>query len=87
MLTIVANTLLGLNIIAVIIMAVFIVGMVGSINDLYRQLASHQRDVNELLKENNPQAYRVHKIKQENRIRRENGIPLVPEDDTQKENK
>lgn len=87
MLTIVTNTLLGINIIAVIYMAVHIVGMVGSINDLYRQLARHQKDVNELLKANNPQAYRVHKIKQENRIRRENGIPPVPEDDTQKENK
>lgn len=87
MLTIITNTLMGITMIAVIIMAVLVVGMVGSINDLYRQLASHQRDVNELLKVNNPQAYRAHKIKQENRIRRENGIPLVSEDDTQKENK
>lgn len=66
MLTIITNTLLGLSIIAVIIMAVLIAGMVGSINDLYRQLASHQRDVNELLKTNNPQAYYEH-IKKENK--------------------
>ena len=73
--------------IAAIYMAVQIGEIIGSINDLYRKLAHHQQDVNELLKANNPQAYRVHKIKQENRIRRENGISLVPEDDTQKENK
>lgn len=66
MLTIVTNTLMGITMIAVIIMAVLIVGMVGSINDLYRQLASHQKDVNELLKVNNPQAYHEH-IKKENK--------------------
>lgn len=66
MLTIVTNTLMGITMIAVIIMAVLIVGMVGSINDLYRQLASHQRDVNELLKVNNPQAYYDY-IKKENK--------------------
>lgn len=66
MVTIVISALLGLNIIAVIYMAVHIVGMVGSINDLYRQLARHQKDVNELLKANNPQAYYEH-IKKENK--------------------
>lgn len=65
MLTIVTNTLIGITMIAVIIMVVLIVGMVGSINDLYRQLASHQRDVNELLKANNPQAYYDYKVKNE----------------------
>lgn len=82
MLTIVTNTLLGLTIIAVIYMAVHIVGIVGSINDLYRQLARHQKDVNELLKANNPQAYYDYKVKNENRIRKEMGIPVQPTPDT-----
>lgn len=79
MLTIITNALMGITIIAVIYMAVHIVGIVGQINDLYRQLAHHQKDVNELLKANNPQAYYNYKVKNENRIRREMGIPEQPE--------
>lgn len=86
MLTIITSTLMGITMIAVIYMAVHIVGMVGSINDLYRQLGRHQRDVNELLKANNPQAYYDYKVKNENRIRREMGIPEQPEPN-KKENK
>lgn len=75
MLTIITNTLLGINIIAVIYMAVQIGEIIGSINDLYRQLAHHQKDVNELLRANNPNAYYEYKHKNENRIRKEMGIP------------
>jgi len=75
MLTIITNTLLGINIFAVIYMAVQIGEIIGSINDLYRQLAHHQQDVNQLLKANNPNAYYEHKCKNENRIRKEMGIP------------
>lgn len=57
MLTILTNTLMGITMIAVLYMAGRIVRIVGSIHDLYRQLARHQKDVNELLKANNPQAY------------------------------
>lgn len=55
---------MGITMIAVIYMAVHIVGMVGSINDLYRQIERNRQDVNELLKANNPQAYYEH-IKKE----------------------
>lgn len=66
MLTILTNTLMGATMVAVLYMAGRIVRIVGSINDLYRQLTRHQKDVNELLKANNPQAYYEH-IKKENK--------------------
>lgn len=86
MLTVLTNTLMGATMIAVLYMAGRIYRIVGQINDLYRQLARQQKDVNELLKANNPQAYYNYKLKNENRIRREMGIPEQPEPN-KKENK
>lgn len=75
MLTIVTNTLIAITMVTAIYLVLRVNSLERETEDLYRQLAHHQQDVNELLKANNPKAYYDYKLKDENRIRREMGIP------------
>lgn len=72
--TIVANTLIAITMVTVIYLVLRVNSLERETEDLYRQLAHHQQDVNELLKANNPQAYYDYKRKNESRVLREMGI-------------